>query len=165
MGGGNGRGQWVRTMGGGQWVPGMGVGNGLLEWAAEMARGSASAGAGSVEGARGACAAPLTAPCSGSPRVLSAFRPPTAKVQPMPKTPITVLDIRDRIAKNLGAAFRQARACSGLTQAQLGAHLDVSAASISDVESGKQLITLERLVLFCELFGNTPTDVLLNTRG
>ena len=79
----------------------------------------------------------------------------------MPKTPESVLEIRDRLAKNLGAAFRQARAGSGLTQAQLAAHLDVTPASISLVESGQQLITLERLVLFCELFGNTPTDVLL----
>lgn len=78
----------------------------------------------------------------------------------MPKT-VTVPEIRDRLTKNLGAAFRQARAGNGLTQAHLAAHLGVTPASISLVESGQQLITLERLVLFCDLFGRQPNDVLL----
>lgn len=92
--------------------------------------------------------------CAGWTRGMEA-----GKVVPMPK--MTPTEVRDRLRLNLAAAFKRARAEAELTQAQLAAHLGVSAASISDVEAGKQLITLERLLLFCDLFGHEPNEVLL----
>ena len=85
------------------------------------------------------------------------------KVLPVPKA--TPQEIRDRLRLNLAAAFRRARDEAELTQAQLAAHLGVSTASVSDVENGKQLVTLERLLLFCDLFGYRPDEVLLGERA
>lgn len=135
--------EWARAMGrgngAGEWVRTMARGNGGAEWVAGMGGGDGRAGWTSGMGA--------------------------SKVVPVPKTPDTVLEIRDRLRLNLAAAFKRARAEAELTQAQLATHLGVSEASVSCVEAGKQLITLERLLLFCDLFGHEPNEVLLGRQS
>ena len=81
----------------------------------------------------------------------------------MPKA--TPQDVRNQLRLNLAAAFKRARAEAELTQAQLAKHLGVSEASVSYVEAGKQLITLERLALFCDLFGHQPGEILLGRQS
>lgn len=95
----------------------------------------------------------------GGPRASGFGSPRAALRQAMPR--MTVKQARELVARSVGDAFLRVRAEVGITQGQLGAHLGVTAASVSAVERGSHLLSIERLLVFCDLFGLRPDEVLL----
>lgn len=65
--------------------------------------------------------------------------------------------------ERIGANIRTRREFLGLTQEVLANEIDCARVSVSNIESGRQCISVRRLLAFAEALGTTPTALLRGT--
>lgn len=61
----------------------------------------------------------------------------------------------DREKKRFAESFRAARAAAGLTQVEAAKSADLHQVTISQIESGRQLVTVENLLRLADAYGCT----------
>jgi transcriptional regulator with XRE-family HTH domain len=65
-----------------------------------------------------------------------------------------------RLYEELGLRIRARREQGGLSQARLAEHVDLTRTSVSNIENGRQHLTLHSLYRFAEVLGCKPHDLL-----
>ena len=65
----------------------------------------------------------------------------------------------DRLTKHLAHQFRAARLAKGLTQAELGARLEMATESISHIERGVTMPSLKTLAAAADAMGTSLSDL------
>jgi len=64
------------------------------------------------------------------------------------------------IDRSAGIVIKQLRQAKGMTQDQMSSDIDLSRASLANIEQGKQSISLKRLFYFSYYFGIDPKKML-----
>ncbi|MBA3577470.1 MAG: helix-turn-helix transcriptional regulator [Sphingomonas sp.] len=67
---------------------------------------------------------------------------------------------RERLYESLGERIRQERSARAMKQAELAARVGLSRTSITNVECGRQALSLHQLVEFAFALGVEPTDLM-----
>jgi transcriptional regulator with XRE-family HTH domain len=62
--------------------------------------------------------------------------------------------------RQVGARIEQIRTALGITQEELSKKVGLTRTSITNIEAGRQVITLDGLLKFCESFHITPKQLL-----
>ena len=70
------------------------------------------------------------------------------------------LILTDELLEAIGNRLKEARESLGLSQAEIGEGIDLGQVSISNMETGKYLITTEKLLILHKLYGFDPTYIL-----
>jgi DNA-binding XRE family transcriptional regulator len=71
-----------------------------------------------------------------------------------------VANIRQNIVAKFGAAFRKRRRALGLTQSDIAKTVGISRSYLSEVECGKENISLERAEKLSQVVGSSLIDLL-----
>lgn len=64
----------------------------------------------------------------------------------------------------VGEKLRHYRDKNKMTQVTLASETGVERTSITNIEAGKNNMTIEQLIMFCEVFKITPNDMLLTAQ-
>lgn len=64
------------------------------------------------------------------------------------------------VYRQLGARIEQIRTLMGITQEELAKKVHLTRTSITNIEAGRQVVTLHGLEDFCNAFGITPKNLL-----
>jgi len=67
---------------------------------------------------------------------------------------------RQDIKVSIGINFKKYRKMNNYTQQEICDELGIERTTITNIEAGKQNMTMEHLLGFCEFFGITPNDML-----
>lgn len=62
--------------------------------------------------------------------------------------------------RQVGARIEQIRSTLGITQDELAKKVGLTRTSVTNIEAGRQVITLDGLMKFCEAFHITPKQIL-----
>jgi transcriptional regulator with XRE-family HTH domain len=76
-----------------------------------------------------------------------------------------IAEQQNRIREQVGRNLKLYRDANDLTQQALSEMTGVERTSITNIECGKNNMTIEQLLGFCEVFEITPNDMLDNLEG
>lgn len=62
--------------------------------------------------------------------------------------------------RQMGARIQQIRMTLGITQEELSKKVGLTRTSVVNIEQGRQVITLDGLLKFCDAFHITPKQIL-----
>lgn len=70
------------------------------------------------------------------------------------------MSVTDRFYEELGKAIRVRREALGLTQAQLGARIELSRTSVTNLECGRQRLLIDQFCRLAEVLGCEREELL-----
>jgi len=67
---------------------------------------------------------------------------------------------KELLRKQVGSRVKQYREENKMTQEELARSVGIERTSVTNIEAGRNNMTLEQLMMFCEIFEITPNDML-----